>query len=283
MITDHQTNCVYLSSLLKEWHPQFWSELEVILKKHSIQYKWITNTRDIWCRDYMPVQITENHYIQFKFFPDYYLTHKHIKLLTIQDEMEYNPVANIRKVDLIVDGGNIIKSSDKAIMTDKVFKANDNRGKDTVIKMLKKELQVNDLIFIPVQPYDLTGHSDGMVRFYNENTLLVNEFDESISWMERFNRAIRLSGLKRIPFPYHASEKRADADEYTAHGCYINFAQIGKTIIFPQFGREFSKMDKLALKRVEKFYPDSAIEPINVDSISLHGGVLNCCTWNIHL
>lgn len=149
--------------------------------------------------------------------------------------------------------------------------------------MLKKELQVNELILIPVQPNDLTGHSDGMVRFYNENTILVNKFDESVSWMERYNRAIRLSGLEQIPFPFKHSEDKADNDEYTAHGCYINFAQIGKTIIFPQFGGEFSNMDKLALKRVEKFYPECAIEPINVDSISLHGGVLNCCTWNIHL
>ncbi len=149
--------------------------------------------------------------------------------------------------------------------------------------MLKKELQIDELFFIPVQPDDITGHSDGMVRFYNEITILVNDFDESISWMERFNRAIRLSGLVPILFPYQPTERRTEDGKLTAHGCYVNFAQIGKLIIFPQFGEEFSDTDRIAFKKLEELYPspEYTFETINADSIALEGGVLNCCTWNI--
>jgi agmatine deiminase len=282
MIIDAQTNIVYFSSLLEGHHPKFWIELETILEKHSIKWKWINNTRDIWCRDYMPVQITEDEYVQFKFFPNYYLDHNYIRYLTIQDEMDYIQMGNINYVDLIVDGGNIVKTKDKAIMTEKVFKANDNRDKQVVIRTLKKGLKVNNIYFIPVQPEDITGHSDGMVRFFDENTILVNDFDESPSWMERFNRSIRKTGLNVIQFPYQPSKERKDG-EFTAHGCYINFAQIGKLIIFPQFGKEFSRTDKIALQRMEKLYPapNYIIETINADSSAWHGGVLNCCTWNI--
>jgi len=282
MITDAQTNAVYFSSLLKSQYSNFWNDLEVILKKHSIKYDWIHHTNDIWCRDYMPIQITENEYVQFKFFPDYYLDYSYISLLTLQYEIEYNQMGYDKFINLVVDGGNVVRSKNKAIMTEKVFLANKNRDKKTVIDMIKKALRINDLFFIPVQPYDLSGHSDGMVRFYNDSTLLVNEFFESSSWMNRLNLALLKTRLKSLPFPFKKSPHK-NRGEYTAHGCYINFAQIGKLIIFPQFGGEFSETDETALKRIKELYSDKeyVIETINCDSIAWDGGVLNCCTWNV--
>lgn len=282
MIIDSQTNVVYFSSLLPRQHPKFWDELKSILEKHSVKYKWIANTRDIWCRDYMPVQVTENEFVRFKFFPDYYLDHEHVRYLTIQDEIEYSKIGNIKDVDLIVDGGNIVNSSNKAFMTEKVLVGNKKLGRKKVIDNLKEALCVDDLYFLPVQPLDRSGHTDGMIRFYNEKTLLVNEFDESPSWMERFNRPIRSSGLETIPFPFIPSQ-RVKNYEYTAHGCYINFAQIGNLIIFPQFGKEFANTDNLALRKINELYPSHnyQVEPINAESIAWYGGVLNCCTWNI--
>lgn len=282
MITDSQTNIVYFSSLLPKQHPKFSDDLEIILKKHSIKYKWINNTRDIWCRDYMPIQITEDEYAQFKYFPDYYLDHENIRYLTIQDEMEYSQMGNINYSDLIADGGNIVNSSNKAFMTEKVFTENNNLEKKTVIKKLKEALHIDDLFFLPVQPKDTSGHSDGMLRFYDENTILLNEFNESPSWMDRLNRSIRSSRLTVIPFPYKPSS-HVNNKEYTAHGCYINFAQIGNLLIFPQFGKEFANTDNLALRKINELYPapNYQVEPINAESIAWYGGVLNCCTWNI--
>ena len=46
--------------------------------------------------------------------------------MTIQNEIKYSkPLgSSTKRIDLIVDGGNIVKSKDKAIMTEKVFKEN---------------------------------------------------------------------------------------------------------------------------------------------------------------
>ena len=282
MITDSQTNIVYLSSLLPRQHPKFWEELKTILEKHSVKFKWIANTRDIWCRDYMPVQLTENEFVRFKFFPDYYLDHEHVRYLTIQDEIEYSKIGNIKDVDLIVDGGNIVNSSNRAFMTEKVLVVNKKLGRKKVIDNLKEALCLEDLFFLPVQPFDTSGHTDGMIRFYDDKTILVNEFKESPSWMDRFNRSITASGLNTIPFPYLSSLKVKNY-EYTAHGCYINFAQIGNLIIFPQFGKEFVNADNLALRKINELYPSSNyhVEPINAESIAWYSGLLNCCTWNI--
>ncbi len=85
MITDKETNFVYFSSLIKE-HEQyapFWEEMKRVLVKTKTGYGFIQNTRDIWCRDYMPIQIDTNKFVQFNFFPDYYLMPQYISKLTI--------------------------------------------------------------------------------------------------------------------------------------------------------------------------------------------------------
>lgn len=283
MITDFETNKLYLSLLLKtEKYMPFWIELEKILIKYSIKTLFIEGTRDIWCRDYMPVQIDTINYSQFQYFPDYCIDYRNIKWLTIQEEMQYEKpfVIDVKYIDLIVDGGNIVKFKNKAIMTEKVFKENKKRDKKSVINMLKKALKVDELYFIPVQSFDYTGHADGMVRFYNENILLVNDYSrESDSWRKKLDVALKQTGLEIMPFPYVLYDDKVDGD-YTAKGCYINFAQIGNLIIFPQFK---VNEDDAALKRIKELYPspDYYVEPIDASLIAKGGGVLNCLTWNI--
>lgn len=284
MIADFQTNKVYLSSLIKSGkYETFWKDLEKIFVKHDIRPEFIEGTRDIWCRDYMPVQIDTINYSQFKYFPDYCIDHKNIKWLTIQEEMRYvmPRVTNIKQVDLIVDGGNIVKYGSKAIITEKVFKENKNREKESVVRILKNALKVDDLNFIPQQPFDYTGHADGMVRFYDENTLLVNDFrKETDTWRKKLNNAIKLTGLKLVEFPYAPSDKKVNGD-YTAKGCYINYAQIGNLIVFPKFG---INEDGKALQMIKKLYPEPRynVETIDCTAIANEGGVLNCITWNIY-
>jgi agmatine deiminase len=284
MITDFQTNKVYFSSLIKTGkYESFWKELERILAKHNIKPEFIEGTRDIWCRDYMPVQLNTIEYAQFKYFPDYCVDHRYIKWLTIQEEMKYKMprVTYNKPIDLIVDGGNIIKSKNKAIMTEKVFKENKNRSENAVIDILKKALKVDELYFIPVQPFDYTGHADGMVRFSDKDTLLVNDFSkESSTWRKKLYKALKQTGLEIIPFPYVHSDEKEDGD-WTAKGCYINYAQIGNLILFPQFK---INEDGKALQRINELYPEPKyyVETIDTNLIAREGGVLNCITWNIY-
>ncbi len=47
-----------------------------VLKKHSISYSYLPGTRDIWCRDYMPVQVEKDRFIEYRYDPDYLLNLK---------------------------------------------------------------------------------------------------------------------------------------------------------------------------------------------------------------
>ncbi len=196
MIIDSETNFVYFSSLIKEneKYLPFWQQLEPVLIENKIGYGFIENTRDIWCRDYMPIQKDINDFIQFEYFPDYYLDPKHIAKLTIPSETKIIDKINKRSSKIIVDGGNIIKSKSIAILTEKVLAENSNRDPETVISMLKKELDVEKIFLIPRAAYDIIGHADGMVRFYNETDLLVADYSDisvSDSWRKRMDKALR--------------------------------------------------------------------------------------------
>ena len=55
MITDNQTNTVYFSSLLPEKCPIMNAHITEALKKHEIPYAYLSETKDIWCRDFMQI------------------------------------------------------------------------------------------------------------------------------------------------------------------------------------------------------------------------------------
>lgn len=286
MIIEQKTNIVYLSSLLlkiDEYKP-FWKRLESILSENNIEYKFIENTRDVWCRDYMPIQTKDKEFIQFTYFPDYYLTPNYISKLTIPAEIKVDFNGIVKTSRLIIDGGNIVKSKTKIVATEKIYKENPNLLPKTIDKELQKILGVDEIFILPIFPNDYTGHSDGMVRFINGNQLLVADFlGTNKSWKKKMNTAlyrIEKSGIEIIPFPsVQVGEKNRDGD-YTAKGVYINFAQIGSYILFPQFDL---KEDEYALKRITEIYKeyDYKIIPVLSNEIAENGGVLNCITWNI--
>lgn len=281
MVFENDTNYVYFSSLLttQDKYSGFWRKLEGILKKEKILFGFIEGTRDIWCRDYMPIQISENDFVQFKFFPDYYLEPDEIHKLTIPGEIKIDYRIDCRYSELIVDGGNIVKSGNTAILTEKIFTENGKCSPEKVLKTLKHDLEVDKVVILPIQPLDYTGHSDGMVKFLNENCLLVSDYSgESKSWKIKMDKALEKSGLEIRIYPSVMCDEKNEKGDYTAKGCYINFAQIGNKILLPQF--DFPK-DDVVLKETKTLFPDCEIIPINSNEIAIDGGVLNCITWNI--
>lgn len=281
MITDNETNYLYLSSLLTKQRKylKFWHRFKAVLEQGDIPYSFIEGTRDIWCRDYMPIQIRDNHFVQFRFFPDYYIDPNEIHKLTIPNEVQIDRRLNCHYSELVVDGGNIVKSGNRAILTDKVFTENHQLSKEKVLTILKTELDVENLVVIPNQPLDFTGHSDGMVKFLNETELLVSDYsNESKSWKRKMDKALEKSGLEIHIFPSVVCDEKNNVGDYTAKGCYINFVSVGNKILLPQFDFE---QDELALKTTQRYFPNHKVIPVLSNEIALDGGVLNCITWNI--
>lgn len=62
---------VYLSGLLEDQYPECFNRLISVLKKHGVDYRLLKGTKDIWCRDYMPIQTESGKLIQFRYEPSY--------------------------------------------------------------------------------------------------------------------------------------------------------------------------------------------------------------------
>ena len=65
MIASKETNSVYFSELLSsdKRFAKTCNVLTDLLEKHSIKYDFLKATKDIWCRDYMPIQIDEENFV----------------------------------------------------------------------------------------------------------------------------------------------------------------------------------------------------------------------------
>lgn len=275
---------IYFSSLIYELekYSRFWERLKTILDENEIQYKFIQNTKDIWCRDYMPVKRCDGKLVQFKFFPGYYNSPKYISRLTDQNQITTEDKIVSIKSNLIVDGGNVITSGNTAILSEKVFKENPLLSRSEITEILKHDMAADKIVFTPVLPYEITGHIDGMLKFLNENTLLVADYScQSHFWQKRMNTALKNTGFNLIPFPDASSaaaeQKNRDGD-YTALGCYINFIVVHNIILLPQFNLQ--PHDQAALSIIKQLYPNHKVIPVDCREIAVDGGVLNCIIWN---
>ena len=50
---------------------RLWRVDDRSLEHHGIPLRTIPGTQDIWCRDYMPIQVAEDRFVQFRYAPDY--------------------------------------------------------------------------------------------------------------------------------------------------------------------------------------------------------------------
>ena len=69
---DNKTNRVFFSACLTEGYRRCAKDIKNALRENGIVVeKKIRNTKDIWARDYMPIQIGENKFMRYTYRPDY--------------------------------------------------------------------------------------------------------------------------------------------------------------------------------------------------------------------
>jgi len=276
MIIDSQTNFLYLADTLPTKYPNFYKLFEEILKRQNIRFALLPGTKDIWAVDYMPIQCANDNFIQFKYNPTYLQSERDKKTISNVDEIcrkiNLNPVVS----DIVLDGGNIVKCSSKVIMTDRVFIDNPSYERKVLTNKLRDLLEVDNIFFIPEQPGDFTGHADGMIRFVDENTVLINDYKQEKEWFHRaFEVAVQNMQLDYVKIPYNIYHNKNDTQ---ANGNYINYLQMKSNLVIPVFG---IKEDEIIVKIFQDLFPKQTISSIESNDIANHGGILNCISWNI--
>lgn len=280
----NEKQTVYMSELLKSRHPEACKRLVSILEKHNVNYSFIQGTKDIWCRDYMPVQTESGKFIQFKYDPSYLKGKKEWEdsrsdKKEILEKNDWMQKLNIKESDINLDGGNVLICDGRAILSDRIFTENPKCDKESLKKELSELLECKDIIIIPAlksQYEDFTGHADGMVRFVDRNTLIGNERrpDEYQYMKDGLQKAIDTFNLTYIDVPYFEDKDPNHPD--SAIGIYVNYLEVNNLIVLPVFGRE---EDDQVRDIFRKTFPNKQIETIDYNDVAKEGGLLNCTTW----
>ena len=286
---------LFVSSLLKQVQ-DFYSRFSRVLQNNNIDIIPLLRTKDIWCRDYMPVRSRSGKCLLFNYDPSYLKGKWQHKITPRKDiigmlnEMKI-PCEYIDGIKL--DGGNVVHSEDFTIMTDAIYRENDvrnNKEKQTkLVNQLEKHLE-SEIIIIPHPPHDPLSHSDGVVRFLDKETVLVNDFSsvtnpklmESKHYMDNFYGALGRVGLNILQVPYAPVDEIGEDEMPVALGIYTNYLETKKIIFLPQFGNDLKEKDAEAIEVFRSVFKSVKKKVIPIDSrpIAFKGGVLNCITWN---
>lgn len=275
MIPDWETNHLFLSDRLEDSFPALVASLRSVLTNMAIEI--IPGTSDIWCRDYMPIQLAENSFCQFVYQPDYLREFQH--LITPPEKCRLSFMDDYRREPLVIDGGNVVASRTRAILTDKIYKENPSIERPRLRARLEEVFQA-ECIFIPKEPYDIVGHSDGVVRFVAEDRVLVNDYSGvDPAYGTRLRSLLEKKGLEVETLPmFQKKARRQPGDLHSAVGLYINYLRVGDVVVIPGYGRP---EDEAALDKVRSVMPDARVFQLPCRDLAKLGGVLNCVSWTI--
>ena len=273
MIIDSETNTVYLADGLRHYMPMVINLLEALYREGIDTYflRHTESRKHVWVRDFMPIHIAPDRYLQYRYSPDY--LKKDPDYIPQYETISRGLRLKCKKTDLIIDGGNVVRLPDRVIMTDKVVKENPSYTEHDLIQKLENDLECR-VCLIPRDPYDIFGHADGMVRPITPDTVLLNNYvnvDKSLR--EKLLQALRAHG-------FHVEELHYDLPRPSKQSwAYLNYLPVKNLIFVPALALP---EDALALKQLREFFPECKVIPVpGCQDLVRDGGALNCVSWTI--
>lgn len=255
------------------------------------------NCPDIWIRDFMPLAQRfhqKRTCIKALYSPAYLKGRNEVFaiesnnaaiLISESLSMELDIITNEDGLPLVLDGGNItVNAQGLAISTTRILGDNENWSPEELHSTFARKLGINELLVVPCEPGDVTGHIDGMVRFIDNDTIAVADYATGYNrkFMDKIAESCYEKGLNvmRITNAETSATVRNDGSGISsARGNFVNFFRCGSMVYLPKYER-LNKEFELA----EAAFQAKGIEVIavnDVDDLAMHGGVLNCVTWAV--
>ena len=273
MICDYDTDKVYLAEGIKGY-PKVAENLLMALYDEGVSTDYLPHSKSkkhVWARDYLPIQLEEERFLQYIYNPDY-----------LKGAPEYIPPYHAicrsmklkcKKAMVVIDGGNVVKFEDCVIMTDKVLKENKVTSPDSFRWDLERLFDCR-VHFIPWDRYEMFGHADGMVRAIGDRHVLLNnyiDFDKDLR--QRLKECLMQKG-------FAVEELHYDMPRPSKYSwAYLNFLQVKNRIFVPGLGLD---EDWKAMGQIRQFYPGHKVILVpGCQDLVRDGGALNCVTWNI--
>jgi len=273
----NQSTVVYVSAKLGPRHGMFMRDMRQALGQHDIELRALKGARDIWLRDFCPIQRHDGVFVSFTYNPDYLrIGYKHL----ITDWIKVKPLPEQMKLvdcGLVLDGGNVVLQGRSAIVTKKVFDENPTLSHAEVEKRLRDSLELDQLILIPNEDGDIFGHADGMVAWAGSDHVLMNDYRRLDLMLHReLKKTLMKAGLDVDEIPYVPCFRNGRFP--SAEGTYSNLLILPGVVLFPVYG---IKADERAMIRIEAVFGNRQVVPIRASSVAREGGCVHCVTWEI--
>lgn len=265
---------------LKKYH-SVWVQIETALTAENEIYDFVPNAADIWVRDFMPFQRHDGEFVVYRYNPDYlqgknsrYITNCRDAFLAIGGSNALSS-SICNHTNLIIDGGNMIRCTDRngvdcVIMTTKVLCENPGLSHHEILLELD-EIFNAEVILIPWDTEEETGHADGMVRSLGAGKLLMNCYAD-------MDHNLGIAIKKALGNRFDIQELKYGDMCRENSWCHLNFLELQTAILVPTAS---IASDKVALEQLENIIGKKCI-PISMAKIISEGGAMHCISWSLN-
>lgn len=233
---------------------------------------------DIWMRDFTTVNPLNP--VQFQY--SWASMSKKQSQETQQSFAEFADKYGIErtKSELIIDGGNIVDNYGGKFITTTRF-AKDNKLSDKEAnEKLKQTLNAKEIAILEPDE-EVLAHSDGMVMWLDEKTLLVNNYSGDKAFrklvLDELNTSFPDTKIIEVPVEYGKNKKGEWEGFESACGVNLNSVLTFKNIYVPIFRMAH---DAIAVKIIKENTDKKVIE-IDAKGVCPMGGSVRCLTWQL--
>ena len=271
-ITESDSNEILLSPGL---FPELVEEIREKCGKHGIRVAFCGSKDNIWVRDYMPIQLSDDCFLEYQYTPDYLLSSKRYSkyLVTSEHFVEDTLGKTTKQSGLVIDGGNVVKLADKYVaMTEKVMVENPQYSQADIESIIQDCFH-REVLWLPWDKAEMYGHSDGIVNYLNDTVVMTNYSDYDKNIARQVHERLIKTGFEVKELKY--SFKKGF---HLRSWCYVNFVETQNIVLVPRLG---VAEDYEAVEQLSKITP-KPIETINALPLVRRGGAIHCATWNIY-
>ncbi|OEK00918.1 peptidyl-arginine deiminase [Roseivirga sp. 4D4] len=184
------------------------------------------------------------------------------------------------KTDLLIDGGNIVDNYKGRVITTTRFLEDNNLSYAEGVSRLKDLLGASEVAIITPDE-EVLAHSDGMVSWVDNDTLLINDYSTNPALrtevMNELNKAFPGISIIEVPVEY-ATNPPGQWDGFeSACGINLNATVTFNNIYVPTFGMSH---EAAALRTIRENTTKNVIE-VNAEGICAMGGSVRCLTWQL--
>jgi agmatine/peptidylarginine deiminase len=281
---------IYCSSECKKSNRRFYKNLAKTLEKDG---NFVLTVEDplpsIWLRDYFPAFV-DGKFVRFNPCMDYMNEEQSV----LYEEFNFDQIkkylnkAKVKNVDLILDGGNLVFNETHVITSEKVLQDNKHLSKREIESRIRIAFNGRKVIYLRTESkkYDPVGHSDGIVNFLDNDTLLMADYRPVNKRLHNHNIKLLKDVFNVVILPQYFVENITAIDEkhewYDIEGCYVNFIGTKNSLIFSKFPRkDYNDEVKELIKKHDTL--NRKLHFVDTSQVTRYGGGLHCISLDYEM